>query len=93
LAGDHPELCRSLVRARTAYLPGRPGLNLAVGRVVSVRKGFHVDDPGLRTWTSNVLPPAPATVDHRSLQPTPGDPVALTGTFTRPRMLGWRVQR
>jgi hypothetical protein len=93
LAGDQPELCPSVVRARTAYLPDLRGLNRAVGRVVSVRKGFHAEDPGLRIWTSNVVPPVPAPVDHRNLHPDPGVPVVLTGTFTVPRIEGCSVHR
>src|SRR5687768_6031185 len=88
--GDQPEVPPSVVRARTAYLPERLGLNRALGRVVSVRKGFHDDEPGLRTCTSKVVPPPPAAVDHRRFQPVPGAPEAFTGTLTTPRIDGWR---
>jgi hypothetical protein len=91
--GDQPDAWLPLlVRARTPYLPVLVGLNLAVARVVSFLMVFQVVVPGLRTWTSNVVLPLPVAADQRSVHPAEGEPEALTGTRTVPRMDGWMVQ-
>ena len=38
------------------------------------------------------MPPLPFFVDQRSFHPALGVPLAVTGTVTLPRIIGWIVQ-
>ncbi len=90
IEGETLALCAEHYFAQSDQVPTRA--NRVLGAVVSVRSACHVPLP-LRTWTSYVVPPAPAAVAHRSVQPLPADPVRRTGTSTAPVIDGWIVQR
>ena len=91
-AGDQPECCAPFtVRARTEYLPARAGSNRWPATVPPETSGRHLPVPR-RVCTSKVVAPLARLVDHRSAHPAPGEPVALTGTATRPRIIAWIEQ-
>ena len=90
--GDQPDLAAPLVvRARTCHVPF-PGSKRAEPVVADFRNDVHVDVPLRRTWTSYARFLGLSPASHRSFQPSSTEPVAVTGTLTRPTIIEWIEQ-